>query len=132
VLFVVGVALTLDAAAWFRRMGTSPDPREPTQMIVREGPYRFTRNPMYLGLSLALAGLALLLGNALWPLLALIPVLSVIQLMVVTREERYLEAKFGDQYREYRAQVRRCFDFRTSIVPCDASATHHAPVCTIP
>jgi protein-S-isoprenylcysteine O-methyltransferase Ste14 len=105
-LLVVGLALTFDAAAWFRRMGTTPDPRGASRLVVEEGPYRFTRNPMYVGMSLAMAGVALL-RNAFWPLLALIPVLFIIQLMVVAREERYLDAKFGKQYREYRARVRR-------------------------
>ena len=103
---VLGVALIFDAVAWFARIETSPDPGRPTTKIVDEGPYQFTRNPMYLGMALIMGGLALL-GDALWPLLALIPVLYVIRTAVIDKEERYLEAKFGDGYRGFKARVRR-------------------------
>src|ERR1019366_9768959 len=60
IVAVVGGALVFDAVAWFARTGTSPDPRRPTTKIVDEGPYQFTRNPMYLGMALIMGGLALL------------------------------------------------------------------------
>ena len=68
------------------------------------GPYRFTRNPMYLGLVFILAGLVLL-ANALWPLI-LLPVV-IVRRAVIDREERYLTAKFGEEYLRYLARVRR-------------------------
>jgi protein-S-isoprenylcysteine O-methyltransferase Ste14 len=61
---------------------------------------------MYLGMALLLAGFALI-GNALWPLIAVIPVVFVIRTQVIDREERYLEAKFGAQYTDFKARVRR-------------------------
>jgi protein-S-isoprenylcysteine O-methyltransferase Ste14 len=73
---------------------------------VEQGPYRFTRNPIYLGMTLAYAGLAVLLNLA-WPLLVLPGVLVLLVLMVVRREERHLGATFGDAYRDYQRRVRR-------------------------
>jgi protein-S-isoprenylcysteine O-methyltransferase Ste14 len=105
-LALAGIALMLLAVAAFRRAGTSPNPTVATSALTFDGPYRFTRNPMYLGMALLLAGLAGI-GNALWPLLAAIPVVAIIQTQVIAREERYLETKFGEAYRAYRSRVRR-------------------------
>ena len=71
-------------------------------------PYRFTRNPMYLGLVFVTAGLALL-ANALWPLILLPVVIVILRRAVIDREERYLTAKFGEEYLQYKARVRRWF-----------------------
>jgi len=90
----------------FRRAGTNVPPHKPALAIVSDGPFRYSRNPLYLGLSLILAGLALGL-DSLWVLAMLAPALIVIRHGVIAREERYLEAKFGDQYRQYKARVRR-------------------------
>jgi len=79
---------------------------EPTTTIVDTGPYRFTRNPIYLAMLLGLIGLAIAL-NSLWLLLTLVPFVLVIRYGVVAREEAYLERKFGEDYRRYRARVRR-------------------------
>jgi len=73
---------------------------------VAAGAYRFTRNPVYLGMVLGLIGLAIAF-NSLWLLMALVPFALVIRYGVITREEAYLERKFGDVYRRYRARVRR-------------------------
>jgi protein-S-isoprenylcysteine O-methyltransferase Ste14 len=105
-LALAGIALMLLAVAAFRRAGTSPNPTVATSALTFDGPYRFTRNPMYLGMALLLAGLAGI-GNALWPLLAVVPVVAIIQTQVIAREERYLETKFGEAYRAYRSRVRR-------------------------
>jgi protein-S-isoprenylcysteine O-methyltransferase Ste14 len=78
----------------------------PTTTIVEKGPYRFTRNPMYLAMSCAYLGLALVLNN-LWALVLLPFVVLVVDRFVIRREESYLTAKFGDPYREYCARVRR-------------------------
>ncbi len=106
----IAAALLLDASALacFRRNATPVNPTKPTAKLVRAGPYRFTRNPMYLGLALLHGGLALI-GNALWPLLALVPAIWIIRTQVIAREEAYLEAKFGEDYRAYKAAVRRWF-----------------------
>lgn len=86
--------------------GTSVLPLRPTTALVIEGPYRFTRNPMYVGLLLLYAGVACWFGLT-WPLL-LAPILVwVIDVWVIQREEQYLARKFGDEYRQYQRQVRR-------------------------
>ncbi len=81
-------------------------PSQPTTTIVDSGPYRLTRNPIYLGMMLGLIGVAIAL-NSLWLLLTLVPFALVIRYGVVAREEAYLERKFGDVYRRYRARIRR-------------------------
>ena len=90
----------------FVRARTAVMPHLPASRLVTAGPYRFTRNPMYLGITLAYAGLALLIDTA-WPLLLLPAVLALLMVVVVRREERYLERAFGDAYRAYRDRVRR-------------------------
>ena len=77
-----------------------------TTALAVGGPYRFTRNPMYLGLVFITAGLALL-ANALWPLILLPVVIVILRRAVIDREERYLTAKFGEEYLQYKARVRR-------------------------
>ena len=105
-LFVAGAAMMLAAAGLFRRLGTNALPSQPTTLIAMGGPYRWTRNPMYLGMALVYAALAIGLDGPI--AFALLPlVLIVIQTQVIAREERYLEAKFGDDYRRYKTKVRR-------------------------
>jgi protein-S-isoprenylcysteine O-methyltransferase Ste14 len=89
-----------------RRAGTNIRPDQPTLALVTDGAFRFSRNPLYLAAAGLYVGVALLV-HALWPLVLLIPMLAVLQWGVVAREERYLEAKFGDAYRAYKARVRR-------------------------
>jgi len=101
-----GVAILGGAFSVFRRMGQHPDPRKPTTTIARDGPYRFTRNPMYLGGSLVQLGLGIALGNA-WIVLLLVPVVVLIHYRAILPEECYLEAKFGDEYTSFKASVRR-------------------------
>jgi protein-S-isoprenylcysteine O-methyltransferase Ste14 len=105
-LGVLGGALIVWALVAFRRHGTSADPRKPTRAVVAEGPYAFTRNPIYLSLALLTAGFALRM-NLLGPLLLLPLVLLAVDRLVIAREERYLERKFSDEYRAYKARVRR-------------------------
>jgi len=105
VITVAGIWLMLAAVVRFLREGTTPTHWEPTTKVVSAGPYRFSRNPMYVGMALFQAGAAMA-GNALWPLLLVIPAIWIIQTQVIAREERYLEAKFGEEYRRYKAQVR--------------------------
>jgi protein-S-isoprenylcysteine O-methyltransferase Ste14 len=96
-LEAVGVLLIAWAMGLFARARTSPIPILPTTAIVETGPYRFSRNPMYVGLTLLYIGLALWIGTP-WPLLFLPVALIVVQRAVIAREERYLEAKFGEEY----------------------------------
>jgi protein-S-isoprenylcysteine O-methyltransferase Ste14 len=108
-----GVALLLLSGAlaiWGKRTmqnaGTNINPLQPATSLVITGPFRFSRNPLYLSLTLLFAGLSLV-ANTLWGFIVLVLVLVVLHFGVILREERYLEAKFGESYRQYRSQVRR-------------------------
>jgi protein-S-isoprenylcysteine O-methyltransferase Ste14 len=100
-VFALALALFSWAIATITRAGSNVRTSLPTTTIVDTGPYRFTRNPIYLGMALGLIGLAIAL-NTLWLLLTLVPFAPVIRHGVVAREEAYLERKFGDVYRRYR------------------------------
>lgn len=100
------VWLLIAALGGFRRKGTDPRPWREDSALVVEGIYRYTRNPMYLGMALLQVAAALVL-NSLWPLLTLGPVLFVIQHQVIGREEAYLRQRFGADYDDYCRQVRR-------------------------
>ena len=106
----IGIAgwLALDGAAMllFRRAGTSVAPMRPTTALVTSGPYRFTRNPMYVGMASLYVGVAIPLG-AIWSLAFLPAVLLAVDRIAIQREERYLEAEFGEEYRAYKGRVRR-------------------------
>lgn len=106
IVFALALALVAWAISTMTRAGSNVPTRLPTTTIVETGPYRFTRNPIYLGMVLGLIGLAIAI-NSLWLLIALVPFALVIRYSVITREEAYLERKFGDVYRRYRARVRR-------------------------
>ena len=105
-MFALALALFAWAIVTMTRAGSNVPTSLPSTTIVDTGPYRFTRNPIYLGMMLGLIGLAVAL-NSLWLLLTLAPFALVIRYGVVAREEAYLERKFGDVYRHYRARVRR-------------------------
>lgn len=94
------------AAKVMRRAGTNVLPNKPTLAIVTEGPFRFSRNPLYLTNALFYVGLAIAF-NMLWPLLLFVPMICIVHWGIILREERYLEAKFGEQYRAYKARVPR-------------------------
>ncbi len=103
-------AAALMLAAWaigtMTKAGSNVPTNLPTTAIVENGPYRFTRNPIYLGMVLGLIGLSIAFDD-LWLMLMLVPFALVIRYGVVAREEAYLERKFGEVYRRYRARVRR-------------------------
>ena len=105
---VFGLALALFAWAvvTMTRAGSNVPTNRPTTTIVEDGPYRFTRNPIYLGMFLGLIGLTIAF-DTLWLLLMLVPFALMIRYGVVAREEAYLDRKFGDVYRGYRSRVRR-------------------------
>ncbi|WP_020176348.1 methyltransferase family protein [Methyloferula stellata] len=106
ILAGVGIAL---AAEWrFMLAGTATLPTRPTSMVVSEGIYRYTRNPMYLGLSLSVAGVGFLI-NSWWFLVVLPLAVIAVTKLAIEREERYLEAKFGPDYLGYKARTRRWF-----------------------
>jgi len=106
VLVVASGALSRWASGTMRRAGTNVLPNKPTLNIVTDGPFRFSRNPLYVAGALLYLGLTLICNSA-WPLVLFVPLLVVLDWGVVRREERYLEAKFGDPYRAYKARVRR-------------------------
>lgn len=105
-VLAIAVALFAWAIATVTRAGSNVPTNKPTTSIVDTGPYRFTRNPIYLGMMLGLAGLAIAF-DSFWLLLTLVPFAFVIRYGVVAREEAYLERKFGEFYRRYRIRVRR-------------------------
>ena len=105
-VFVLALALFAWAIVTMTRAGSNVPTNRPTTAIVESGPYRFTRNPIYLGMFLGLIGLSIAFDN-LWLLMMLAPFAIVIRYGVVAREEAYLERKFGDVYRGYRSRVRR-------------------------
>jgi protein-S-isoprenylcysteine O-methyltransferase Ste14 len=94
------------AAAAMRQARTNLDPHQPTTAIVTGGPFRYTRNPIYLSFTLLFTGIAAFV-NSLTVLVPLPVVLLVMQRGVIEREEAYLEAKFGAEYTQYKARVRR-------------------------
>ena len=102
----VGFALAIFPARRFRKAGTSVMPGEPSTVLIREGAYKVTRNPIYVGLILIYFGLCLVLTSV-WMLLLLVPAVIVLHRGVVKREEDYLSWKFGDDYRRYMDQVPR-------------------------
>lgn len=105
-LCLAGFAIAVFALVAFRRAGTRPEPWKPTTALVTAGPYRFTRNPMYLGFTLLYLGLALWFGGY-WTLLLLPLVLLLMVRGVIQREEAYLSRLFGAEYDAYRQRVRR-------------------------
>lgn len=108
----VSVLLVIAAVHELRRKKTAFDVRKPTSAIVRTGVFRLIRNPVYLSMMLLYVGLSLLI-NSPWMLLLAIPTGSALCLAAIKPEERYLEAKFGDVYREYRTAVPRWIGLRS-------------------
>lgn len=105
-LILLGLALIVAGLLKLRRAGTSVHPNEPTVVLVTDGPWRYTRNPLYLALALIYLGIAIA-AESVWAIVLIVPALFVIRYAVIGREERYLEAKFGDDYRRYKVAVRR-------------------------
>ncbi|HEX3158684.1 MAG TPA: isoprenylcysteine carboxylmethyltransferase family protein [Gemmatimonadaceae bacterium] len=104
--FLLWLALMVWAFVTFRRARTSVIPNQPASAIVTNGPYRFTRNPMYVSLVALYLAVTLALDSW-WPLLFLPLVVLVIQRAVIAREERYLASAFPADYEAYRRRVRR-------------------------
>jgi protein-S-isoprenylcysteine O-methyltransferase Ste14 len=105
-MIVVGAALARAFFRAFTRASTPVSPYSTPRRLVTSGPYRISRNPGYLGMALAYAGIAVI-AESLWALTILAVVLAVVDRGVIAREERYLERKFGAEYVLYRSRVRR-------------------------
>ena len=103
---LVAVALFLSAVRTFRTAGTPVPGNRPTTTIVRTGPYRCSRNPIYLSFSLLQLGVAFWV-NSLWLLVTLMPAVALMSFVVIPREEQYLSTRFPSDYLPYRASVCR-------------------------
>jgi protein-S-isoprenylcysteine O-methyltransferase Ste14 len=103
---LVAVAVFLAARRTFRAAGTPVPGNRPTSAIVRTGPYRWSRNPIYLAFSLLQIGVALW-ADSLWLLVTLIPAVALLSFVVIPREERYLATRFPADFAAYTASVRR-------------------------
>lgn len=106
ILVAAWAGLMFASFGLFRRGSTSIIPNRPANALVITGPYRFTRNPMYVSLALLTIALALVL-NTWWPIVLLAPALVIIRVTVIAREESYLRRRFGADYEAYTRRVRR-------------------------
>ena len=106
--YVIGSMVVIMPAVLgrFHRADTPFDVRKPASALVTDGPYRFSRNPTYVSLTLVYLGIGMLLNNG-WALVLTAPLVVLTDRRVVASEERHLEAKFGDQHLRYKSSVRR-------------------------
>ena len=105
-VLILGMCLTTSALRTLARHKTSAEPWKPTAELVQDGPYGFSRNPIYLSFALMYLGLSCIF-NSLFALVMLVPVLIVVDRTQMPKEERYLEAVFDEEYRRYKSKVRR-------------------------
>ncbi|MBS1812356.1 MAG: isoprenylcysteine carboxylmethyltransferase family protein [Acidobacteria bacterium] len=106
ILLLFGIVMLTTSLLTFFRYRTGIYPNQPARLIVTTGPYRFSRNPMYVALTAAYLGTAMI-ANILWLLLLLPIIIVVLQVAVIQREEDYLKEAFGKKYEAYCQQVRR-------------------------
>ena len=107
-VIVLGVAISFWAIQQYRRANTSPDPKHRVQALVTGGPYRYSRNPLYIAAALMHVGFGIAV-NMPGIVFAVIPALFILRKGVILREEDYLEELFGEEYLRYKARVRRWF-----------------------
>ena len=105
-LILIGLALAAAGIRNFSRAGTPVPTNEPTRALVTTGIHGWSRNPIYVGLFLVYAGIAIAASSP-WALILAVPLALTIRYGVIAREEAYLEQRFGDAYRDYKARVRR-------------------------
>lgn len=105
-LFAAALLLALITLLQFFRAKTHVEPWQPTTTIIQSGVYRYSRNPIYLAFCLATAACGLLL-NSWWTIAAVLPLAYLLQVLVIRKEEAYLEARFGESYLDFKHQVRR-------------------------
>lgn len=106
VLGVAGIVLGIAGFLEFRRAGTDVRPERPTTALVTTGPFRLSRNPLYISQVLFYLAIAVAADSG-WALALIVPTIAVIRFGVIAREEAYLERRFGEDYRRYKAVVRR-------------------------
>ena len=107
-LILLGLSLNVYCAWQFKKAQTCIKPWRATSSIITNGPYRYSRNPIYLGFAIAAAGIALAF-NTWWMLLSTLAFVLIANKLVIEREEKYLEGKFGESYLNYRRETRRWF-----------------------
>ncbi len=105
-IFCVGLYFAAASIPRHKKGGSNIEPWRPTTTVFTDGIYGRSRNPIYLGMLLGFAGIAIAAGS-IASLAVLIVFWAILQFYVIAREERYLEAKFGQRYRDYRNSVRR-------------------------
>ena len=105
-LIAAGLAIAIAAVRSFRKAGTNVEPWKPAMTLVTEGIFGFMRNPMYTAMIMFVGGVAIALASD-WMLVLVVPAALILHFGVVKREERYLEAKFGESYRSYMHMVPR-------------------------
>jgi protein-S-isoprenylcysteine O-methyltransferase Ste14 len=110
IIAAAGALVVVSGQRALARRGTNVNPQLPTVALATDGIYRFTRNPMYVGGMTALAGVALIFALD-WLILLMIPAALILHIGIVSREERYLARKFGEEYRSYKTQAPRYVPF---------------------
>ncbi|HEY5623316.1 MAG TPA: isoprenylcysteine carboxylmethyltransferase family protein [Gammaproteobacteria bacterium] len=103
---VVSIAIFVWVLTMFSSARTSVDHRKPTTALITSGPFRYSRNPIYVSMTLLSAGIAVVTSNF-WILLMTLPAVITVHFLVILREEAFLKEKFGDRYLQYCASVRR-------------------------
>jgi len=106
ILCVLGIGCVVWGGITLAKARTNVSPLRPTTALVTDGPFRFTRNPLYVGGSALLLGVSFLIGTW-WGVILLLPAMFVLHYGVILREEDYLEQKFGDSYATFKRSVRR-------------------------
>ncbi|HEX3624584.1 MAG TPA: isoprenylcysteine carboxylmethyltransferase family protein [Verrucomicrobiae bacterium] len=106
ILGFMGTALGLWGVHTFHRAGTYVRPNRPVTALVTNGPFRYSRNPLYVAMTVIYLGMTLSTGSW-WPLAALLPALAMVHWRIILREEQFLENRFGESYRSYKTRVRR-------------------------
>jgi len=106
ILIALALALMVWSTLVMVRAGTTPNPTRPTTALLTTGPFRLTRNPMYLAWELIIVGVGLA-ASAPWVILMAIPAAFLTGRLVIDKEERYLDTTFGSAYRDYKSRVRR-------------------------
>lgn len=106
VLLLISGAFAHWAFLTMRQLGTTANPKKPSEALATHGPFRISRNPIYVAMTGLYIGLAFLVNSS-WPLILLVPLLMLMQWGVILREERYLSVKFGNEYTAYSSRVRR-------------------------
>ncbi len=105
-IFTLALLIAISVVRTLSQAGEDIRIEKPTNALVSSGPFRFSRNPMYVALTLVYLSISLILNTA-WPLVFLPGALLLMHFCAIKREEAYLEGLFGQDYRQYRARVRR-------------------------